>query len=133
MNANSIIQNHVETEFLGYNRNEVGVMPLANSKQVETFENFLKFYDIAEKFVDKLESLGDEADEHVEAVESLIMAIEENTETIIEYYVKYVKSGKALKGVELQKIEFAMKHMQDAIKKFKKAQEDLGYEVNFDI
>lgn len=131
MKASTVIQNHIKTE--EYNFNGVSAMALADSRQVETYENFLKFYDIAEKFIDKLESLGDEAEEHIEAVENLVLAVEENTEIIVEYYVKHVKSGNVLKGLELQKIEFAMKRIKEALAKFKKIQEDMGYTFDYSI
>lgn len=108
-------------------------VPQLSSVHKDAYKQFMKLYDIAENYIDGLEKMGEDAAVHIDAVDDLVAAIEEQSETIMTYYVKYVKSGKKLSGVEKQKIESALNKIKEAIAKFKTAEIKVGVEFNYEI
>jgi uncharacterized linocin/CFP29 family protein len=116
-----------------HNSTGVEAVPQLSSVHKDAYKQFMKLYDIAEGYIDDLENMGDEAAVHIEAVDELVEAIEEQSETVMAYYVKYVQSGKKLSGVEKQKIESALTKIKEAIAKFKAAEEKVGVEFNYEI
>lgn len=85
----------------------------------DTYNEIMKFYDLAEELVDTIEDKRNPNPTHqLEVVEPLIEEIEQSTDVIAEEYRKFVKKGAQKPNLLSKKrIETALRNMFLAVKK----------------
>lgn len=86
--------------------------------QKQTYKTIMSLYDSADEIVNVAESLDKEVVPIIDNVEALVENIEENIEILMDNFLKYMKSGKPLSGVEKMKMEKAKKEINNSVNKF---------------
>lgn len=74
---------------------------MATSNQEKTYNEFIKFYDLADKLVEIAERCSEDyAKEQFDEVEKMVLYLEESTDKLTSYYVEIVKNPRDNKRIE---------------------------------
>ena len=74
---------------------------MATSNQEKTYNEFIKFYDLADKLVSIAETCSkDYAKKQFDEVEKMVVYLEESTDKLTSYYVEIVKNPHDSKRIE---------------------------------
>lgn len=90
--------------------------------QQQAYDKIMGLFDRNERILDAAEKMGAEAEKYIPNINKLLLTVEDNAEILVDNFLKYMKSGKALSGVEKLKIEKALKAINDAVTEFDKLQ-----------
>ena len=79
---------------------------MATSNQEKTYNEFVKFYDLADNLIDKAENCNDSnAKEQFDEIEKMVIFLEEATDILTNDYIEIVKDSKNQeKAEEIQSI-----------------------------
>ena len=86
--------------------------------QQKTYESIMGLFDCNEKFLDKVEEMGERAEPFIPEINKILLTVEDNAEILVDNFLKYMKSGRTLSGVEKMKIEKAQNAINEAINNF---------------